>query len=686
MMKVKPVIQKDLKDCGICCMQWLFIFYNGYVTLEKLREDTFTDKNGTNAYHIVNAFKKWGFDSLGILERDITKSELEFPLIAHLTLENGLEHFVVVKEVKNNIVYLMDPSVGNKKISLTIFNSLFTGHLILVKPRGKIIKMDKGLTINNLFLQILNQEKFLIMKIVMSSIIWTIIAIICSYYLKVGSNLLNENYKYFKWLILIFAIFTLLKILSLYIREYYENHLGNLIDVYLYPEFLHHIFYLPSNSIKTRSVGEIVTRIDELANIKSLFSEIFVSYLVNSLMILITVVILFIINKNLSFILFLFIVLYVLYGFLVSKSLYQRILENINYQTNFNSMIVEDITMLDSIKNLNINNIILEKIEKCLSKYLFNTYNFNKYFNLTNLGKDFLLELCFFLINSCGFWNIYQGNLSIIDLFTFNIILGYCIDPVRNIISLLPKYNFIKATFTKLTEFINIEEENIDDKGCYLDGDIVFANVYYSYNNYKSILKNLTLQIKQGDHVLLNGPSGAGKSTICKLIYKEYVSNEGEIYIGNQNIKDIDIGTIRNNILYVSQNEELFTGTIKENILIDREVEEQLFNDICQICCIEEIVAKKTLRFNSLLEPNSQNVSGGEKQRIILARGLLKKANIIILDEALSEVDFKLENKIIKNIKNYFNDKTIIYISHKNQTKSFSKIIDIGVQNGILQN
>ena len=162
------------------------------------------------------------------------------------------------------------------------------------------------------------------------------------------------------------------------------------------------------------------------------------------------------------------------------------------------------------------------------------------------------------------------------------------------------------------------------------------------------------------------------------IIHKELLPQIGEVFIGGINIKDIDISTIRDNILYVSQKEELFTGTIKDNILMNRDISNEDFLNICKICEVEDIVKKKNLRYDSLIENGAINLSGGEMQRIILARGLLKKVNIIILDEALSEVDKKLESKIIKNIRNYFKDKTIIYISHKNQKRLFENVIDIG--------
>jgi ATP-binding cassette subfamily B protein len=228
---------------------------------------------------------------------------------------------------------------------------------------------------------------------------------------------------------------------------------------------------------------------------------------------------------------------------------------------------------------------------------------------------------------------------------------------------MLPKYNYIKATFKKIEEFIELEEEKINSNSVIdVQGDIVFSNVGYSYNNYDYLINDCNLTIKKGSHVLLNGPSGIGKSTICKLIYKEMEPTKGNIMIGNNNTKDLDMTSIRNSVLYIGQNEEIFTGSIRDNIVLNRKISENEFQTICDLCEIEEIVSKKEMRFNSLIDPSSKTISGGEKQRIVLARGLLKRANIIILDEALSEVDEMLETKIIGQLRKHFQSASIVTV------------------------
>ncbi len=685
MARIKPIIQKDFKDCGVCSMAYIISYYGGYIPIEKLREDTFTSSLGTTAYHIVMAFNKWGFDSYGVLEKNLFSSELSYPLIAHLRLNNNVEHFVVVLSVKKNIAYLMDPSYGYKKMKISDFELLFTGNIILVKPRHKIVKLEKGLTINELFLNIFFKEKFLIFKIIIISCLLTFFSILLSYYLKIGSNILNESYNLIKYLILLFCILTILKVFINYMREYYLNHLNNLIDLELYPDFLSHLFNLPLNNIKSRTSGEIMLRIQELSHIKNMFSDLFVSVFLDLTLVLISTIILYFINKDLFIILIIFIIVYILYGLLISKLIYKKSLKNINYETNFNSVVLENIAMFESIKNLNIKDKILQKIERSLAGLLYNNYKFNNFYNLTNIVKDYLIEICLFIINSYGFIKVYKGELNIIDLFTFNMLISYFITPIKNVINALPRYNFIKASFSKISEFINIEEEDKKKNNIILKGNIEFKNVSFSYNNYDYIIKDLNLIIKEGEHLFLDGKSGIGKSTICKLICKEYLINKGEILIDNNNIKDLYLMDIRNNIINISQNELLFNGTIKENILAYSSYDAELFKKVCEICLINDIVLKKDMRYNSLIEVDHTNISGGEAQRIVLARGLynglLKKSNIFIIDEGLSEVDKNMETVILKNLLKILKGKTFIYISHKKECKLFKNEFVLGENN-----
>jgi ATP-binding cassette subfamily B protein len=184
-------------------------------------------------------------------------------------------------------------------------------------------------------------------------------------------------------------------------------------------------------------------------------------------------------------------------------------------------------------------------------------------------------------------------------------------------------------------------------------------------------MNNINLNIKKGDKFLIYGKSGNGKSTLMKILLKYFDEYKGIIKINDINLKDISRDTIRNSFSYVSQNEILLSDTIKNNIVLKRDISDKKYNEIIKICKVNEIIDKKPLRGNFLIEEDGFNLSGGERQKIILARGLLKKFNILILDEALSEVGLEEELKIMKEIFKKYSDKTIIYISHKKEIISY---------------
>lgn len=678
-MKKKMIVvhQHDLQDCGVCCLSSVIQYYGGYVPLEKLRIDTQTSKNGTTAYNLLVALKKYGFDVRGVKSENLDGAV--FPAIAHLEYDNGLKHFVVIYEITKNKVVLMDPAKGKVVMKLNEFMLKFTNVLLLFYPKTEILVLDKGKSVLRIFLELLQHNKRLFAQIITISIMFTLFSIVASYYFKVGIEAIS-NYSYMgtlKFIVLVFLIVTILKELFAYWRRYLENYLNKNIDVLLLSSFINHIFKIPSIHLSSRSSGEVMTRVNELANIKSLYTEIFVSVLLDFILTLAAVPILYTISSNLFFILFLVIIIYLVIGIATMKLIYEKAYRNIEKEEEFNSYLLEGIGAFSSIKNLNVTDYVITNIEKKLSSFIYDNFCLNKFLNSQYFWKNLVTELGLFAVSSVGFYLIYQGKLSIASLITFNSLMVFFLNPMKNLIEIIPKYNFLKATFNKINDFVNIEEEKLGKKKDLLGNEIIFNKVSFSYNEYNKIVVDESFVIPSNSMTMIKGKSGSGKSTICKILNKDITNYQGEILIGGKNIKDYSLATIRDDILYVSQNENLFNDTIINNLLLNREVEDQRIEDIAKICCLNEIIDKKVLRYESRISNNLDALSGGEKQRVILARALLKESKIIMLDEALSEVDYQTERRIINNIKRYFNDKTIIYITHKKQDDLFDQIINL---------
>lgn len=679
-MKNKMVIvcQRDVKDCGACCLQSIIKFYNGYVPIEKIRLDTYTSMQGVSVYHLLKAAEKYGFDAIAKKIEDKKLDNIILPAIVHVKYDNGLTHFMCLYEIKGSNYILMDPSKGKIKMTKEEFNKIFTGVIMQFTPKDKIILLEKENSIYSLFIKVLIKNKKLCINALLCSILLTIITIISGMYFKVMNELIINNafQNTIKITIFIFLVCIIFKIIFDYLKKYYENHINKNIDVSVFKNFINHLFHLPLNVIESRSSGEIMSRINEISSIKELFSQIFIFSFLDLIISLAAFIVLLNLNTKITFILIIFIIIYILLSILISPFFYKRIRQNIEFQTELNTTLLENINMINSIKNLSETENVLNKIENKICNLIFDNYSFNININFFETIKNIFYELSFFIINTYGFYLIYNNNFSLISLVIYNTFLSYFIDPIKNIVSLIPKYNFLRASFNKICDFININEEKMGNNEKLINGDIVFEKISFAYDNYNYIIKDFNEIIKTGEKIMIKGKSGSGKSSLCKLITRDFPLNEGNIYINGINIYDYSLSTIKNNIIYVGQKENLYTDTIKNNILFNYK-DETNFDKVCKICLVDLIVNKRKLRYDFGISNDSVNISGGEKQRIILARALLRNSKILILDEALSETDYFMEQTIIKNIIKEYPNKTIIYVTHKKQDNLFNRVINL---------
>lgn len=675
---MKIVRQQDEKDCGVCSLLSIIRYYKGNVPLEQLRLDARTNNEGTTALNLVLASQKYGFDAVGMKVENLNDIK-RLPAIAHLNLKKGYSHYVVIEKVTKDKIILMDPAKGKVVKFLWEFQKEWSGVVLIFYPKQKIMVLKNDVTLFTIFKKVFISEKKLIKIIVLVSFLLTIFTIALGYYFQMFNSLYLNKYpiNYLKVLVLVFAIFTCFKLFLTYYRSYLENHLNKNIDCLITSDFLKHLFNLPLNVITSRKSGEILSRVNELTSIKGLITEIFITYTLDFLLVVITTFLLISISSKLFLILFLTTIVYLFIGIMTKKSIFEKAYQNISIESEFNNTILENIKMINSIKNLDAVDDALKKIERKLAHYLYDTYKVNIILNKINIFKVSCYEIGFFLINTFGFYFVYEGIINIVDLITFNTLLNLYFEPLKNIVDSIPKYSFMKASITKINDFLSVDIEKLGKKNVTRGYDISINNLSYSYNKYQNVLKNVNLNINEGQFILLQGASGSGKSTLCSILNKYITDYSGDILFGTMNYKDLSIKTIRDNIVYVGQNENIFTSSIKENITFGHEVSDLEFKKVCNICKVDDIAYKKTFRYESLIGSDEGNISGGEKQRIILARAVLKDFNVLILDEALSEVDIKLELEILNNIRDNYKDKTIIYISHKKYPNVFDKVISM---------
>jgi ATP-binding cassette subfamily B protein len=273
-----------------------------------------------------------------------------------------------------------------------------------------------------------------------------------------------------------------------------------------------------------------------------------------------------------------------------------------------------------------------------------------------------------------GASQVLKGNLTMGQLITFNALLVYFLDPIKNLINLQSSLQTAVVAADRLGEILDLEIEQSEDEDkkmrpASLRGDIEIRDLHFRYGTRQLVLKGISLAIKEGEKIAFVGESGSGKTSLIKLLMNFYPYEKGDILINGNNIKDIQLESLRHRIAYIPQDTFFFSGTIRENLCLGLEDEVDLedISEACKISRAHDFINVQPLRYQTMLEENGSNLSGGQRQRLAIARAILKKPDILIMDEATSNLDSTTEKAVSETINNFQGITTII-IAHRLST------------------
>jgi len=314
-----------------------------------------------------------------------------------------------------------------------------------------------------------------------------------------------------------------------------------------------------------------------------------------------------------------------------------------------------------------------------------------------NIFTEFMSSSTGITVLMLGFTFIVGGDMTIGQLIMFNTMLSYFLNPVCNLIGIIPEIQDASVAAERLVELLDMESEVIMDnisEPLNIE-DIELENMGFNYGD-NEVLKNLNLHIKKGECVAIVGESGCGKTTLVKAIMGLYPISSGSIYFGKKNLNTLAVTELRKKVAYVPQNTFLFADTIKENLVMGQDISNEEIEAACKAVEMHEKISKMPNGYFTKLEEDASNLSGGEKQRLAIARAFLKQnAELYVLDEATSNLDSKTENAISKVVFEQLADKTRIIIAHRLSTivrcdrivvmNSEGEIAEIGNHNDLMK-
>lgn len=676
-MKYYCVKQHDITDCGAACLATISKQYGLNLSISKIREVAGTDKQGTNAYGMIKAAEQLGFSAKGVKgNQEAFFTEFPLPAIAHVVVDGSLLHYVVIHKITKKQIIIADPAKGIVKYTPEEFFKIWTGVLILLVPTSKFQKGNENKGVLSRFFSLMIPQKRLLINIFLSSLMITIFGILASFYFRfiMDDIVPNSTRKTLIALSVGVIVLYIFKAILEAFRYHLMLYLGQKLDIPLILGYYEHVLGLPMNFFGTRKVGEIVSRFTDASKIRDAISSATLTIMIDSLMAVVGGAVLFTQNHTLFFIA---VIVVVLYGTIVLafnkpvKKINEKQMEN-NAQVT--SYLVETLNGIETVKAFHAEDKAQAKTDRLFVKLLRSVFKGGMITNAQQTLTGIVSTIGGTVILWVGVVNVLNGNMTLGSLITFNALLAYFLDPVKNLINLQPTMQTAIVAAERLAEIFDLELEKVQDEKrklapASLNLPIRIENLNFRYGTRKLVLENINMTINAGEKIALVGESGSGKTTLTKLLMNFYPWEKGEIFIGDYNLKDINLESLRNRIAYISQDIFLFSGTIRENLELGNE--DASMEDIIEACRLskaDEFINNLPLRYETILEENGANLSGGQKQRLAIARALLKKPDILIMDEATSNLDSITEKAIEKTINSLSRNITTIIIAHRLST------------------
>ena len=670
-------------------------YYGKNIPLQQIRSLSETTREGSSLLGLSEAAENLGFRSLGVqIDFETLCEEVPFPCVVHW----NKKHFVVIYKIdKAGKVYISDPSYGLITYSKEEFIKFWIGEnanenteegiALLLETTPNFFKNDFEEDENKMNFSFLSKYLFkyksLVVQLMVGLLAGSLLSLILPFLTQsiVDVGIQNQDLN-FIYLVLIAQVMLFLGRMGIeVIRSWILLHLSTRINISIISDFFIKLMKLPISFFDTRMTGDIMQRINDHSRIEQLLT----SSSLNTLFSLVNLVIYSIVLLFYDYRLFLiYLVGAVAYIGWISFFLTKR--KELDYK-RFSQISQEQskvIELINGMQEIKMHNAEKQKrwswefLQVKLFKLRVKSLSLEQW---QSVGGNFINQMKDILVSFLSAKLVLSGNLTLGMMLSVQYIIGQLNSPLQQLIDFIKQTQDAKISLERLGEIHDKEDEENKDEQYVSEipqKDLEIQDISFRYIGSDSfVFENLNLSIPYQKTTAIVGASGSGKTTLLKLLMKFYEPNKGEIKIANTNLKNISPRFWRDHCGVVMQEGYVFNDTIANNIAVGEDyIDKQKLRKAVEIANIKDFVESLPLSYNTKIGNEGVGISGGQKQRLFIARAVYKSPEYIFFDEATSALDANNEKIIMENLEQFFKGKTAIVIAHRLSTvKHADKII-----------
>lgn len=673
--KVPVVMQMEALECGAASLAMILAYYGKWIPLEQVRLDCGVSRDGSNAKNILRAARSYGLSAKGYrYEPEVLKKEGRFPCIIHW----NFNHFVVLNGFRGNKAVLNDPAKGTYTVPMSNFDESFTGICLILEPNENFVPEGKPQSMLAYAKKRLVGAGAAIVFVILTAVITSLLGIITPAFSRIFLDrlLTGENPDWLMPFTLALAGISVVQLVVAWIQSVYSLRINGKLAMVGNTTFMWKVLRMPMEFFSQRMAGDIQSRQSSNAMIAGQLVNTFAPLALNAVMMSFYLIVMLRYSVILTLIGLASVLVNLILSSIISKKRINITRVQMRDAGKLAGTTVAGIEMIETIKASGAENGFFEKWAGYQASVNTHMVRFQRMNQILGLLPTLVSSLCDTAVLMTGVFLAMKGEFTVGMIMAFQGFLSSFISPATTLISAGQTLQEMRTDMERIEDVMkyptDVTFENSDDSENIeydkLSGNIEIKNVTFGYSRLaEPLIKDFSMSLKSGSRVAFVGPSGCGKSTVSKLISGLYKPWSGEILFDGKPMSKIDRSVFTGSLAVVDQDIILFEDTIANNIKMwDNSIEDFEMIMAARDAQLHEDIMQREGGYQYKLTEGGKDFSGGQRQRMEIARVLAQDPTIIILDEATSALDAKTEYDVVKSIKD--RGITCIVVAHRLST------------------
>ena len=673
--KVPVVMQMEALECGAASLTMILAYYSKWIPLEQVREDCGVSRDGSSAKNVLKAARSYGLTAKGYrYEVDTLKAKAKFPCIIHW----NFNHFVVLNGFKGNKAYLNDPAEGTVTVDMEEFEDSYTGICMMFEPSESFKPGGKPQSVVTFARKRMQGLGVAVVFTVVTTVISSLLEIIEPAFSRIFLDrlLTGQNPGWFTPFIYALAAFSALQVIIAFIEQIFQARISAKIAVVGSSSFMWKVLRLPMAFFSQRMAGDVQKRKNDNATIAEELVQTFSPLVIQAAMTVFYLVVMLRYSWLLTLLGLGSVVINSLMARIISAKRVNITRVQMRDEGKLSGITASGIEMIETIKSSGAENGFFEKWAGYQASANTQQVKYERLNSYLGMIPSFVSSVTDTAVLVLGVYLTMQGQFTLGMVMAFQGYLSSFLEPAESLIDASQTLLEMRSQMERIEDVMNyptdsaIVEETMDADADYakLSGRVEMRNVTFGYSRLgEPLIKDFNLTLEPGKRVAFVGTSGCGKSTLSKLISGLYQPWSGEILFDGKPMSQIDRSVFTGSLAVVDQDIILFEDTIANNIRMwDSSIEDFEVIMAARDAQLHSDIMQRVGGYNYKITEGGKDFSGGQRQRMEIARVLAQDPTIIILDEATSALDAKTECGVVKSITD--RGITCIVVAHRLST------------------